>query len=236
MNAIILAAGLGSRFKEITKVHHKSLLEIGGKPNLERTLDYLKEFGIEEIYIVVGYLKEQFEYLKDKYNVKLIENEHYSDYNNIYSFYLASEYFSDSLIIEGDIVLFDNIFKNLNISSYYVTTRKQNSVEWNPIVNSEGFVEKMEVSDKKIPSLMGISYWDDASCKIIKEYMKEKYLSKEILENSKLYWDNIVIDLFDKLKIKLNEIDNNLIFEMDNKEDYEYISKYFDTLKNAPIF
>ena len=67
MNAIILAAGLGSRFKDITKKEHKSLLKIGGKPNLERTIEYLKEAKVEKIIIVVGYLKEKFDYLKEKY-------------------------------------------------------------------------------------------------------------------------------------------------------------------------
>ena len=55
MNAIILAAGLGSRFKDITKKEHKSLLKIGDKPNLERTIEYLTDVKVEKIIIVVGY-------------------------------------------------------------------------------------------------------------------------------------------------------------------------------------
>lgn len=231
MNAIILAAGLGSRFKDITKTKHKSLLEIDGIPNLERTIGFLNEFGIDEIYIVVGYLKEQFEYLKDKYNVKLICNDYYDVYNNIYSFYLAKDVFGDSLIIEGDIVLLDNIFKKFEKSTYYVTTRRQDSIEWNPVLNNKGYVQEIIVSDKKIPSLIGISYWNKSDSKLIVDYMNSKYTSKDILLESKLYWDNIIIDLFSSINIELNEVNNNHIFEMDNLEDYNYINNFISNSK-----
>lgn len=110
MNAIILSAGLGSRFKEKTKNKHKSLFEINGIPNIERTIIYLHEAGIENIYIITGYLSEQFNYLKSKYNCHLIYNEKYKEYNNIYSFYLAKNFFGDSYVIDSDVVLFKNIF------------------------------------------------------------------------------------------------------------------------------
>ena len=84
MNAIILAAGLGSRFKDITKKEHKSLLKIGGKPNLERTIEYLTDAKVEKIIIVVGYLKEKFDYLKEKYGdiIEFVYNDKYREYNN----------------------------------------------------------------------------------------------------------------------------------------------------------
>ncbi|MFG5126161.1 NTP transferase domain-containing protein [Campylobacter lari] len=72
MNAIILAAGLGSRFQELSKITHKAMLKIQGVANIERTIVYLKEAMIDDIYIVIGHLKEQFSYLEKKYNVKLI--------------------------------------------------------------------------------------------------------------------------------------------------------------------
>ena len=120
MNAIILAAGLGSRFKDITKKEHKSLLKIGGKPNLERTIEYLKEAKVEKIIIVVGYLKEKFDYLKEKYGdiIEFVYNDKYREYNNIYSFYLAEKYFGDSFIVEADVVLFENVFFKPEHSTY----------------------------------------------------------------------------------------------------------------------
>ena len=84
MNAIILAAGLGSRFKDVTKTIHKALLPLkDGTPNIERTIEYLIDANIKDIYIVTGHLAYQFEYLRDKYNCHLINNHHYDKYNNI---------------------------------------------------------------------------------------------------------------------------------------------------------
>ena len=83
MNAIILAAGLGSRFKEITQTTHKALLDIHGIPNLERTLTFLRQANIDNIVIVTGYLNEQFNYLQEKYSCTLIHNKKYREYNSI---------------------------------------------------------------------------------------------------------------------------------------------------------
>ncbi|HDR1061262.1 TPA: NTP transferase domain-containing protein, partial [Pasteurella multocida] len=79
MNAIILAAGLGSRFKDVTKKIHKSLLPINGIPNIENTIQNLIEAGIDDIYIVTGHLSEQFSYLKEKYKCKILNNEKYKE-------------------------------------------------------------------------------------------------------------------------------------------------------------
>lgn len=112
MNAIIIAAGTGSRLRPLTYEIPKPLINIFGKPMLERNIEYLIENGVKEIVIVVGYLKEKFEYLEKKYNgVKLIFNGKFFEYNNIYSFYLARNYLEDSYVIEGDIFITNNIFK-----------------------------------------------------------------------------------------------------------------------------
>jgi L-glutamine-phosphate cytidylyltransferase len=72
MRAILLAAGMGTRLRPLTLETPKSLIQVNGKPLLERQIEFLKEKGINEIIIVSGYLKEKFEYLIDKYEVKLV--------------------------------------------------------------------------------------------------------------------------------------------------------------------
>ncbi|MGL5964313.1 MAG: sugar phosphate nucleotidyltransferase, partial [Fusobacteriaceae bacterium] len=69
MKAILLAAGMGTRLRPLTETIPKSLIKINGEPLLERQIRFLKEIGIDEIYVVTGYLKECFEYLKEKYNI-----------------------------------------------------------------------------------------------------------------------------------------------------------------------
>nr|AGB93831.1 pyrophosphorylase [Avibacterium paragallinarum] len=223
MNAIILAAGLGSRFKEMTKLKHKSLFEINGVPNIERTIKYLQEAEIKDIYIVVGYLKEQFYYLKEKYGCHLIHNNKYKEYNNVYSFYLASEYFSNSYVIDADVVLFRNIFlESLTNSTYFTILRnKSDDLEWNPILDKE-VVKDIIVSNKCIPSLLGVSFWKENDAKVIL-YKLNEYIDKNIFIDPKLYWDHIPMKLLSKLKVTAKEISIYDGYEIDKLEDFNFL-------------
>lgn len=93
-NAIILAAGFGMRMVPINLETPKALLSVNGEKLIERIIKQLHEAGVKEIHIVVGFMKEKFEYLMDKYGVDLIVNPLYSSENNIFSLALASRFIS----------------------------------------------------------------------------------------------------------------------------------------------
>lgn len=223
MNAIILAAGMGSRFKEIGQKTHKSLLPVEGVPNLERTVLYLQQAGIHDICIVVGHLAEQFDFLKEKYGCKLIYNPKYREYNSIYSFYLASSFFTDSYVIDCDVVLFKNIFQEpLSGSHYFLIPRPlSEEKEWLAEINNNR-ITQIEVSNKPGYSLLGISYWDKKESQKILEKLPD-YMSLEILENSKLYWDNIPLEILSTLEVKPYLLQLKDGFEMDNMDNYNFI-------------
>ncbi|OOF42137.1 CTP--phosphocholine cytidylyltransferase [Rodentibacter trehalosifermentans] len=224
MNAIILAAGLGSRFKEVSKNTHKALLPINGLPNIERTIKFLKQADINDIYIVTGHLAKQFDYLSEKYSCHLLYNEKYNDYNSIYSFSIAKEYFSNSYIIDSDVVLFRNIFLlQPKTSCYFVLKRpKSEEKEWIPILNNEGKIIKIEVTNRPLPSLLGISFWLEDDSNIIKKELR-KYLSPTILNQNKLYWDNIPMAIINQLNVGTVELSLSDGYEMDNIIQYEFI-------------
>ncbi|MHD0317366.1 sugar phosphate nucleotidyltransferase [Fusobacterium sp. THCT1E2] len=117
MNAIIIAAGTGSRLRPLTYDIPKSLINVLGKPMLEKNIEYLIESNIKEIVIVVGYLKEKYK------EVILIFNDKFYEYNNIYSFYLIREYLEDSYILDGDIFITENIFNNSLKDSRYLAKK-----------------------------------------------------------------------------------------------------------------
>lgn len=223
MNAIILAAGMGTRFKDITKNNHKALLPIGGVPNIERTINYLREFGIKDISVVTGHMSELFSYLEEKYECRLIYNEHYQKYNNIYSLYCALEYFNDTLVIDADVVLFNNLFIESKNSCYYTILRPQSKdLEWVPVTNSEGRVTKIDITNEHRPSMLGISYWTPEACERIKLEF-EKYLDETVLLNPKLYWDDIPIKLLNEIFVTTHIINSNEAGEMDTIENYTEI-------------
>lgn len=227
MNAIILAAGLGSRFKDITKKKHKALLPIEKIPNIERTIIFLKEANIEDIYIITGHLAEQFQYLEEKYRCKLIHNPKYESYNNIYSFFLAREIFGNTYMIDSDVVLFDNIFdKNKIDSSHYFTILrpKSENKEWIPIIDEQGNVVEMEISNREDYSLLGVSFWTELDAKLVKKEMEDRFLNEEKLENPKLYWDDIPISLLSRLNIKTIKKSLSEAYEIDNIDDYNFVN------------
>ncbi|EAK9940474.1 CTP--phosphocholine cytidylyltransferase [Campylobacter lari] len=219
MNAIILAAGSGSRFQELSKITHKAMLKIQGVANIERTIVYLKEAMIDDIYIVIGHLKEQFLYLEEKYNVKLIFNENYGKYNSIYSFYKASGFFSDSFVIDCDVVLNENIFlQKQTLSTYYCIPRTSKG-EWY-VKTKDGLIEEIDTTLSSGLALLGVSYFCTEDCKKIRKKLK-KYLASSYLLDKKMYWDNIVLDILSELKIQAIEVEK--CYEMDNLEEYKEI-------------
>ena len=91
-NAIIMAAGISPRFAPISYELPKGLLKVNGEILIERQIEQLREAGIKEIVVVVGYMKERLFYLEDKYNVKILVNNDYHKRNNHSTLYVAREY------------------------------------------------------------------------------------------------------------------------------------------------
>ncbi|OBX06524.1 protein licC [Gallibacterium salpingitidis] len=225
MNAIILAAGLGSRFKDFIRDKHKALLPINSQPNIERTIQFLHKANIYDIFIVTGYNAYLFDYLSLKYNCKIIYNEKYKEYNNIYSFLKISDFFSNSYIIDADVVLFKNIFlEKVNYSTYFLIQRETKGKEWIPIIGKDDFISRIDVSDIRKPSLLGVSYWIEKDSLLIKTELK-KYLSTEILENPSYYWDDIPRKIINQMNVKAFILEKDDAGEMDDIEDYLKLSE-----------
>lgn len=120
--AIVLAAGFGMRMVPINTQVPKALLEVNGEPLIERIIKQLHEVGINEIYVVVGFMKEQFEYLIDSYGVELIVNNEYSVKNNLHSLRLAAAHLSNAYIVPCDIWCDCNPFRRNELYSWYMVS------------------------------------------------------------------------------------------------------------------
>ena len=98
MNAIIMAAGMATRFAPLSYETPKGLLKVKGEILIDRQICQLKEAGVSGIIVVVGYLAEKFMYLKEKYGVKIVMNEDYSRYNNTSSVIRVIEDMEDTYL------------------------------------------------------------------------------------------------------------------------------------------
>lgn len=121
-NAIILAAGFGMRMVPISMEIPKGLLEVHGEPLIERTIRQLHEAGIREIYVVVGFMKEKYEYLIDGFDVTLIVNPEYAAKNNLHSLKRALRHLSNSYIIPCDIWCDQNPYRRRELYSWYMVS------------------------------------------------------------------------------------------------------------------
>lgn len=223
MRAIILAAGLGTRLRPMTDNTPKALIKVKDKPLVEYQIEYLKEKGIDEIIVVVGYLHEQFDYLKEKYGVKLVFNDKYAEYNNFYSLYLVKDYLADSYVINADNYLFKNMFRSdINRSTYFSVYREDCENEWFLIYGDDYKVKDIIVDSKAGRILSGVSFWDKETAEKINKFIDFAYDSNEFMD---LYWDNMVKDNISELDVYVEELEANSIYEIDSVKDYNKLEK-----------
>ena len=129
-NAIILAAGFGMRMAPINMETTKGLLEVNGEVLIERLIRQLHEVNIYEIYVVVGFLKEQYEYLIDQYHVELIVNPEYAVKNNLHSLKRALSHLSNTYIVPCDIWCEKNPFREQELYSWYMVSDLVDDESW----------------------------------------------------------------------------------------------------------
>ena len=107
-NAIIMAAGLGTRMRPLTNTIPKPLVKVNGRRMIETIIQRLNKNGINDITIVTGYLADKFNFLSNKYSgVKLINNPYYQKYNNLSSLYVARHELKNTIILDGDQLIND---------------------------------------------------------------------------------------------------------------------------------
>ena len=169
--AIILAAGFGMRMVPINTEMPKGLLEVNGEPLIERIIKQLHEVGIKEIYIVVGFMKEKYEYLIDDYGVELIVNTEYATKNNLHSLKLAKEHLENSYIVPCDIWCDRNPFHRHELYSWYMVSDLVDN-ESNVRVNRK--MELVTVSEASGGNAMiGICYLIKEDADIVKQRVEE---------------------------------------------------------------
>ena len=227
--AIILAAGKGTRLHPISDFIPKPLIEVNGKRMIETILDALIANGIKEIYIIVGYLKEKFQILKQKYPfINFIENPYYSNCNNISSIFVARNFLENSIIIEGDLNIYDpnSLAPDFLHSGYDALFVNNHTNEWLLTINEKGIItECSPTGGNQGWQLFGVSRWSKEDGRRLGSYIEHEFIENK---NTSIYWDNIALFLYkDKFELGIHPINKKSIVEIDSIEELAMIDKQY---------
>ena len=213
--AIIMAAGIGTRMRPLTLKIPKPLIPVNGVRMIDTVVDALHQNGINEIYVVVGYLKDQFyQWVKDKNGVLIIDNPYYATCNNISSLYVAREHLTDCIILDGDQIIYNpEILKpQFMCSGYNAVWCEGDTREWLMEVE-DGIVQSCSrTGGTRGWQLYSISRWtaeDGAKLRKHLEYEFER-------GNRDIYWDDVAMFChFSEYRLGIMEMDYHDVIEID---------------------
>ena len=231
-NAVILTAGFGIRCVPLTYETPKGLLEVYGKPMIERQIEQLLEKGINDIVLVVGYKKEMFDYLIDKFGVKLVYNREYGVKNTLTSLYYVAEYLDSTYLLEADNWIENNVFHLYEAYNWHTVVYMQGPThELCAMASATDKIESMFFSGEDDWAIIGPAYFSPAFSKKLKVFLID-YYNRPGTEN--FYWEQIMVDHIDELPMYLNRQTGN-VHEFENLEELRMFDPTYINASNNQV-
>lgn len=228
-NAVILAAGYGMRMVPINTETSKGLLEVHGEALIERIIKQLHQVGIIEIYIVVGFMKEQYEYLIDEYGVELIVNPDYASKNNLHSLKLARDHLSNTYIIPCDIWCDRNPFSRNELYSWYMVSDLLDNESTVRVNRKMELVTIPEYSGGN--AMIGIAYLVEKDAAVVREKITELCRNSRYDES---FWEEALYKK-DKMIISARVVHATEVVEINTYEQLRDMDSDSNQLKTDAI-
>ena len=225
--AIFIAAGFGSRLVPITFNTPKPLVRVHGQRIIDGLIDACLDAGINEIYIVRGYLAEQFDQLLYKYPmIRFLENPVYNEANNISSAMVARYMLSNAYVFEADLLISNpQIIKKYHYTSDFLAIKKDRTDDWCFTVK-DGVIVEEKVGGLDCWQMVGISYWNEEDGHKLSDDIKMTY---EQPGGKERYLEQVPLVFCQKhYKVEVRECRENDIIEIDTFRELKAIDKTYD--------
>lgn len=225
--AVFIAAGFGSRLVPITLNTPKPLVRVHGVRIIDRMIDACLEAEINEIYIVRGYLADQFDQLLYKYPmIKFLENPGYNEANNISSSMVARYMLSNAYVFEADLLIFNpKIITKYHYTSDFLAIKKERSDDWCFKVK-DGIITKEMVGGEDCWQMVGISYWNEDDGHRLSQDIPDVYSSAGGKER---YWEQVpLVYKKDRYKVEVRACKDEDIVEIDTFRELKAIDRTYD--------
>ena len=218
-NAILMAAGISSRFVPISIEKPKGLLIVKNEVLIERQIEQLQEAGIKKIILVLGYKKEAFFYLENKFEgIKIIINPEFNKKNNTHTLYLAQKDIRNSYICSSDDYFIENPFEEYVYNSYYASVHvHQKSNEWYMVPDKKMNIRRVDKSGLDGYIMLGHAYWNAEFSEKFIELLNEDY---EVGNYSQVLWEQMLADNLKRLPpMEIKTYKENVMFEFDSLDE-----------------
>lgn len=228
---IIMAAGIGQRMRPVTLDTPKPMVKVNGVRMIDTVIDALNANGISDIYVVTGYKKECFEALTEKYpDIALIENPYYDSCNNISSLYAARELIPESVILDGDQMIYnpDIVSAEFERSCYCCRWTDEQTDEWLLQTEDNIVTSCSRTGGKGGWQLYSVSFWSKEDGERLREHLAQEFERKR---NRNIFWDDVALFCHaEEYKLGVRPIRQGDIVEIDSLEELAAIDKTYGQL------
>lgn len=224
-NAIIMAAGLSTRFAPISYEKPKGLLNVRGEILIERLIEQLQEAGIEDIVVVVGYKQEAFFYLEDKYNATIVVNHEFASRNNNSSLYAVRDRLGNSLICSSDDYYVANPFSQYEWGAYYSAEYSDGPTrEWCMSLGPHNRIKEVTIGGYDSLYMIGHAYFDRDFSEKFRRILVDEYDLPQTVDK---LWEELYIDHIDDLPMAARTYGHGVIYEFDSLDELREFDPFF---------
>ena len=232
-NAIIMAAGMSSRFAPLSYEIPKGLLKVKGQRLIEREIEQLQEAGIKDITVIVGYMQEKMFYLADKYDVKIVVNNDYYKYNNCSSLMLVRDQLSNTYICSSDNYFVENPFEKYIYRGYYSTIFVEGETdEYCATEDSNNMIVDIQIGGKNTWAMVGHVYFDRAFSEKFVEILEKEFKHEPYKEQ---LWEDYYSRHVHELHLEARHYSADIVKEFDSLDELRQFDERYLMNANSEI-